>query len=369
MHYDACPLGHAKLETTALYTRVAVSTIREVKSQLERLGVNLASRSPPAWTCGWPHGGGLAWRSPTSFAPMARRGARPTPAMSSLAQLKVMSGDRDLVAPLAARREHVERCEDWRRTNASPYNSCRNRHCPEVFQGAAARQWLAERESGALLPVPYYRATSSSRCRRLRSARSRSRTRRALYDLLFKVCSRDADHHCRRPRSIWARASASPPCCTPGARRSTHIIARAACPRHRSRRRPGRRTGRAGSPASPASSCPCACCRASFRRLFLEGLAASRTRLAAAAFFGDLPPLADERAFDAVLHASAPDRVGRLRQATLRRTPGRSRLPRRATPIASPSRTRRLIALDEAGVTFKWKNYRIKGRGRGKGAP
>jgi integrase/recombinase XerD len=41
-------LGHAKLETTALYTRVAVSTIREIKSPLERLGVNLASRSPPA---------------------------------------------------------------------------------------------------------------------------------------------------------------------------------------------------------------------------------------------------------------------------------------------------------------------------------
>ena len=41
-------LGHAKLETTALYTRVAVNTIRDVTSPLERLGVNLASRSPPA---------------------------------------------------------------------------------------------------------------------------------------------------------------------------------------------------------------------------------------------------------------------------------------------------------------------------------
>ena len=41
-------LGHAKLETTALYTRVAVNTIRDVKSPLERLGVNLASRSLPA---------------------------------------------------------------------------------------------------------------------------------------------------------------------------------------------------------------------------------------------------------------------------------------------------------------------------------
>ncbi len=38
----------AKLETTALYTRVAVNTIRDIKSPLERLGLNLASRKPPA---------------------------------------------------------------------------------------------------------------------------------------------------------------------------------------------------------------------------------------------------------------------------------------------------------------------------------
>jgi site-specific recombinase XerD len=41
-------LGHAKLETTALYTRVAVSTIRDVESPLERLGVKLTKRTPPA---------------------------------------------------------------------------------------------------------------------------------------------------------------------------------------------------------------------------------------------------------------------------------------------------------------------------------
>jgi len=34
------------------------------------------------------------------------------------------------------------------------YNSCRNRHRPKC-QGAAARQWLEEREA-ELLPVPYY---------------------------------------------------------------------------------------------------------------------------------------------------------------------------------------------------------------------
>ena len=48
VHYDARPLGHAKLETTALYTRVAVSTIRDVESPLERLSLKLTKRPPPA---------------------------------------------------------------------------------------------------------------------------------------------------------------------------------------------------------------------------------------------------------------------------------------------------------------------------------
>jgi hypothetical protein len=34
--------------TTALYTRIAVNTVHDIKSPPERLGVNLASRSPPA---------------------------------------------------------------------------------------------------------------------------------------------------------------------------------------------------------------------------------------------------------------------------------------------------------------------------------
>jgi integrase/recombinase XerD len=43
-----CLLGYAKLETTALYTRVAVNTIRDVTSPLERLGLNLTGRALPA---------------------------------------------------------------------------------------------------------------------------------------------------------------------------------------------------------------------------------------------------------------------------------------------------------------------------------
>ena len=37
MHYDACPLGHAKLETTARYTRVATGLIAKVESPIARV--------------------------------------------------------------------------------------------------------------------------------------------------------------------------------------------------------------------------------------------------------------------------------------------------------------------------------------------
>jgi len=69
----------------------------------------------------------------------------------SLDQLKAMSAiERCRTAALGG---HVERCEDCHYTSIA-YNSCRNRHCPKC-QGAAAKQWLAERQS-ELLPVSYY---------------------------------------------------------------------------------------------------------------------------------------------------------------------------------------------------------------------
>ena len=69
----------------------------------------------------------------------------------SLDQLKVMSAiERCRTAALGG---HVERCENCAHTVIA-YNSCRNRHCPKC-QGAAAREWLAEREA-ELLPVPYF---------------------------------------------------------------------------------------------------------------------------------------------------------------------------------------------------------------------
>jgi hypothetical protein len=48
VHYDSCPLGHSKLDTTALYTRVATSTIRKVMSPLDRLSLIEKRSDPPA---------------------------------------------------------------------------------------------------------------------------------------------------------------------------------------------------------------------------------------------------------------------------------------------------------------------------------
>jgi hypothetical protein len=48
---------------------------------------------------------------------------------------------------------HVEGCADCGYQRPA-YNSCRNRHCPKC-QASARAAWL-ERESAALLPVPYY---------------------------------------------------------------------------------------------------------------------------------------------------------------------------------------------------------------------
>ena len=99
-----------------------------------------------------------------------------------------------------------------------------------------------------------------------------------------------------------------------------------------------------------------------FRRLFLDGLAALHTagRLA---FLGDLAPLADQRAFDAAL---APLRRSAWVVFAKRPFAGPQAvlayLARYTHRVAISNS--RLIALGEAGVTFKWKDYRVKGHDR-----
>src|SRR5919204_1001229 len=88
-------------------------------------------------------GHGAAWRSANA-------------GHVSLGQLKVMSAIE--TCRTAALGGHVARCETCAHTHIA-YNSCRNRHCPKC-QGAAAQEWLAEREA-ELLPVPYFHVVFS----------------------------------------------------------------------------------------------------------------------------------------------------------------------------------------------------------------
>jgi hypothetical protein len=76
----------------------------------------------------------------------------------SLDQLKVMSAIGS--CRTAALGGHVARCQNEKCAYTQiAYNSCRNRHCPKC-QGAAAKEWLAEREA-ELLPVPYFHVVFS----------------------------------------------------------------------------------------------------------------------------------------------------------------------------------------------------------------
>jgi len=128
----------------------------------------------------------------------------------SLTQLKVMSAiERCRSSALGG---HVLRCAGCGRDQIA-YNSCRNRHCPKC-QGPAARRWLAAREAD-LLPVEYYHVVFTLPAPIGQIA---YQNKAALYGLLFDIAA-ETLMRMRPIRSTWARASAPPWCCTPGARR------------------------------------------------------------------------------------------------------------------------------------------------------
>src|SRR4051812_225340 len=94
---------------------------------------------------------------------------------------------------------HVERCEKCLYTVVA-YNSCRNRHCPKC-QGAAAQEWLAEREA-ELLPVPYFHVVFSLPAR---IADIAYQNKAVIYDLLFKASSETMLTIAADPKHLGAR--------------------------------------------------------------------------------------------------------------------------------------------------------------------
>jgi hypothetical protein len=115
----------------------------------------------------------------------------------SLGQLKVMSAIES--CRTAALGGHVARCEECSHTHIA-CNSCRNRHCPKC-QGAAAKEWLADREA-QLLPVPYYHVVFT-----LPAAIGgiAYQNKAVIYDLLFKAAAETLITIAADPKHLGAR--------------------------------------------------------------------------------------------------------------------------------------------------------------------
>ena len=269
----------------------------------------------------------------------------------SLGQLKVMSAVEN--CRTAALGGHVARCEDCAHTTIA-YNSCRNRHCPKC-QGAAAKQWLAEREA-ELLPVPYFHVVFT-----LPAPHRRHRLSEQGRDLRPPVQGVGRDPHHNRRRSQASRRAHRHDL------RAAHLgVGHDAPPapahdrarrRHRARwQRLGRVPARLLLPVRVLSRL--------FRRLFLTMLRAAH-KAGRLQFFGNHGVLADARAFAAYL---APLRQTEWVVYSKRPFGGPQAvlayLSRYTHRVAIANN--RLIACDRKGVSFKWKDYRAKGRHRQK---
>jgi hypothetical protein len=264
----------------------------------------------------------------------------------SLDQLKVMSAiERCRTAALGG---HVERCENCAHTVIA-YNSCRNRHCPKC-QGAAARQWLTEREA-ELLPVPYFHVVFTLPAA---IADIAWQNKAVIYDLLFKASSETLLTIAADPKHLGARIGMLSVLHTWGSALTHHPHVHMIVPG-------------GGFSLNGKSWVSCRApfflavevLSALFRGLFLDKLRTAY-REGALQFFGKHAPLIDPRAFAAylaplwntewVVYCKRP--FGGPKQVL--------RYLARYTHRVAIS-NRRLIACDEKGVTFKWKDYRLEG--------
>jgi len=246
---------------------------------------------------------------------------------------------------------HVARCADCAYTTIA-YNSCRNRHCPKC-QGAAAKEWLADREDD-LLPVPYYHVVFTLPAA---IADIAYQNKAVIYDLLFKVSAETMLTIAADPKHLGGRIGITSVLHTWGSALTHHPHVHMIVP------------GGGISPdgqrwvsCRPGFFLPVRVLSRLFRRLFLEKLIAAHAagRLS---FFGDHADLAEAQSFAAYL---APLRKAEWVVYSKRPFGGPEAvlayLSRYTHRVAIANS--RLITVDKRGVTFKWKDYRIQRRDR-----
>lgn len=267
----------------------------------------------------------------------------------SLGQLKVMSAIK--ACRTAALGGHVAHCEGCTHTLIA-YNSCRNRHCPKC-QGSAAREWLAQRET-ELLPVPYYHMVFTLTAPIGDLA---YQNKEVIYDILFKASAETMLTIAADPKHLGARIGITSVLHTWGSAMTHHP--------HVHMIVPGGGISFDGSrwvSCKPGFFLPVRVLSRLFRRLFLEMLIAAH-KAGRLKFFSDHVPLADFQAFAAwisplrqiewCVYAKRPFGGPEAVLAYLSRYTHRIAIS-----------NRRLVSWDDTGVTFKWKDYRVKGSNR-----
>jgi hypothetical protein len=267
----------------------------------------------------------------------------------SLGQLKVMSAiERCRSAALGG---HVLHCDGCGRDQIA-YNSCRNRHCPKC-QAPAARRWLVARAAD-LLPVEYYHVVFTLPAPIGEIA---YQNKAVIYGLLFDMAAETLSRIAADPKHLGARIGATLVLHTWGSALTHHPHVHGIVP---------------GGGLSADGQQWIACRRGFFlpvrvlSRLFRRRFCEELLRLHGAGrlqFFNDCAALADPTAFarwlaplrrcEWVVYAKRPFAGPQAVLAYL------SRYTHRVAISNS-----RLLGMDARGVSFRWKDYRAKGRTR-----
>jgi len=269
----------------------------------------------------------------------------------SLAQLKVMSAITQ--CRTAALGGHVLRCDGCGLDQVS-YNSCRNRHCPKC-QSSAAKRWLDARQAD-LLPVEYYHVVFTLPAP---IADLAYQNKAALYGLLFDIAAETLLRIAGDPKHLGASIGATLVLHTWGSALTHHPHVHGIVP--------GGGLASAGTrwiACRPPLFLPVRVLSRLFRRRFLEELQRLNDG-GQLRFFGEHAALANAAAFKAwltplrkcewVVYAKRPFAGPQAVLAYL------SRYTHRVAISNS-----RLLAMNERGVTFRWKDYRAKGKTRHK---
>jgi hypothetical protein len=243
---------------------------------------------------------------------------------------------------------HVIRCEHCHDDQIA-YNSCRNRHCPKC-QGSAAKRWLENRQS-ELLGVAYYHVVFTVPAI---VARVAYQNPRLIYNLLFAATAQTLLTIAADPKHLGVKIGFTAVLHTWGSALTHHPHLHCVVPGG------GLTPQGQWKPCKPGFFLPVRVLSRLFRRVFLERLVASHSKLS---FYGEIAHLSDINAFrsylapaykvDWVVYAKKPFAGP---QAVL------EYLSRYTHRVAISNR--RIAQYNTDNVTFKYKDYRAKGKQR-----